>query len=125
MATVRETLNMGMPVAIPDALRQLSFGDLLAGLIPRRIARTGLASAATHVEPEAGVILTVSVADGAALSIIEAGSAGAGEALVVYDANGVATITFGDGAQTDYRVVKMVLPSGLSTKLAADNGTGA
>lgn len=124
MATVSQTLDRGHANTIPDAMRRVSLGAILAGLVPRRIARTGLVSGATHVEPEAGALLIVALADGAALIQIENGTAGAGEVLVVYNAQGVATLTFGDGAQTAYRVVKTVLPANLATNLAANNGDG-
>lgn len=127
MSTVQEQLDACQLQTLADMLRKLQFGTLVSGMVPRRIARTGLASGATHVEPEAGAILVCSIADDAALTMIEAGTAGAGEVLVEYDAEGVATLTFGDGAQTAYRVVKMVLPSGsagsgLASELAADSG---
>ena len=124
MSTVQSTLNAGEPNSFPDAIRRLNFGDLLAGLVPRRLVRTGLTSSATHVEPEAGLISIVAIADDAALTKIEAGTAGAGEVLVAYDSEGVATLTFGDGANTGYRVVKTVLPTALVANLALDNGTG-
>jgi hypothetical protein len=124
--TIQTLLDKANPNDLPANLKRLrdsddnGFGALIAGLIPRRIARTGLTSGATHVEPEPGLVSVVSIADDAALTIIEAGTAGAGEALVTYDADGVATIVFGDGAQTAYRVVKQVLPKGMAAVLAAN-----
>lgn len=126
MPSLQDNLDRANPNTLPADLQRIrdvngdGFGALLAGLIPRRIVRAGLASNATQIEPEAGLVSTVAIADDAALTIIEAGTAGAGEALVIYDANGVATITFGDGAQTGYRVIKQVLPAGMSVALAAN-----
>lgn len=121
MATPQTALNSGQPTLVPDAMQATSMGDILAGLVPRRLVRT-VASSATQIEPEPGALLIVSIADDAALLMIEAGTAGAGEALVTYDADGVATIVFGDGAQTAYRVVKQVLPAGHAASLAGDLG---
>lgn len=118
--TVQAKLNAANPNDVPAELQRITFGDLVAGMIPRRIARSGLASSATHVEPEPGLVTVVAIADDAALTIIEAGTAGAGEVLVTYDANGVATLVFGDGVNTAYRVVKTVLPAGLATTLATE-----
>lgn len=119
--TNQDALNLSNANNLPDLMRQLPWGDMLAGMVPRRIARTGLSSSATHIEPDAGMISIVSIADNAALIMIEAGTAGAGEVKVTYSSAGVATLVFGDGAQTAYRVVKTVLPDGLVDFLAADS----
>ncbi len=124
MANVLSTLNNGEPNALPDAIRQVRLGDVIAGLVPRRIVRTGLTSGTVHIEPEPGAVTAVSLVDGAVLTVIDAGAPGAGDVLAAYDGDGVATLTF-NAAQTGYRVVKQVLPASLATVLAADNGTGS
>lgn len=121
MSTTQEALNLANPNFIAAMFRKVLIGDIIAGLIPRNLVRA-VASSATHIEPEAGAIFIVAIADDAALLQIEAGTAGAGEVLVVYDSEGVATLTFGDGAQTAYRVVKQVLSTGLGTTAAEDSG---
>lgn len=123
MSTVQEALNIANPNSLPDMVRKVTLGDIVAGLIPRLEARTGLVSSATQVEPEPGPILSVSIATGAVLLILMDGVAAAGEVLVTYDADGVATLVFGDGAQTAYKVLKMVMPAGLDAVLTADSGT--
>lgn len=121
MSTVQEALNLANPNSIADMAREITLGDLLAGLVPRNLVRA-VASSATQVEPEPGALFIVAIADDAALTQIEAGTAGAGEVLVVYDTNGVATLTFGDGVQTAYRVVKQVLPATIGAIMAQDSG---
>ena len=122
MSDVQEALDLANPTDLPDQLRKVSPGALVAGMIPRLIDRTGLTSGATHVEPEPGAVLAVDLA-GTTLAIVSPNdTAGAGEVEITYDSDGVATLVFGDGAQTAYSVVKTVLPAGLSTVLAADSG---
>lgn len=97
------------------------FGEMLLSLfVPTFKVRTGLASSATHVEERPGLILGVLDAAGAAQrAIILVGAAGAGQVLVTYDAAGVPTLVFGDGANTGYRVLKIEAPAGIAAKLAA------
>lgn len=129
MSTVQEVLDLANPNSLADMLRKLQTGQLVSGLIPRRIERSGLASSATHVEPEAGLISMVEVGTATLVMVGADSTAGAGEVNVTYDAEGVATLVFGDGANTAYDVTKMVLPtgtagSGLGAELAADADVG-
>lgn len=122
MATVQEVLNSANPNVICEGLRAISFGSIIAGLVPRLVQRTGLASSATQVHNAPGIILQVQDAAGTtALSIVNS-TAGAGEVQVTYDSNGIATLVFGDGANTGYDCICTVLPAGLATALAADSG---
>ena len=116
--TIQDAFNNSNPVNLADLFRAVPLGDLLAGMIPSTIARTGLVASATHVEPEPGAISLVSIAPGAVLAILLDGVPGAGEVLVTYDADGVATLLFGDGAQTAYKVTKSKVPPGLGALLA-------
>lgn len=119
----QDALNLANPNSLADLLRLVLVGDLLAGMVPREIVRTGLTSSATHVEPEAGKIDMVLNASNATLALVGASdTAGAGEVQVTYDSEGVATLVFGDGANTAYTVTKTVLPAGLGTTLAAETG---
>lgn len=124
--TIQDKLNLASANDLPAMLRALAdadgdgFGTLLQGLIPRRIARSGLTTSATHVEPEAGLISIVEVGT-ASLVIVGADStAGAGEVKVTYDTDGVATLVFGDGTTDNYDVTKTVLPDGFGAALAAN-----
>jgi len=122
MSTVQEQLNLASPTTIADMLRKVSFGDVLAGLVPRLEQRTGLASNAVQVEPEAGEIKAVESPSGTNLAIVGPGATpAAGEVAIAYDSNGVATLTF-NAAVTAYDVVKTVLPTGLGDALAAESG---
>ena len=115
----------GLEIAESDG-----FGSLLLGLAPGEfVLRSGLTSSATHIDgitdavtgvftPEAGRIHAVlDLAGTSELTIIRVGVAGAGEVLVVYDANGVPTLTFGDGANTGYQVDKARLPADFVAKM--------
>lgn len=122
MSTVQEQLNLASPTTIADMLRKVSIGDLIAGLVPRAVSRTGLASNTVQVEPEPGEIKSVESPAGTNLTIVGAGATpAAGEVAVAYDANGVATLTF-QAAVTAYDVQKTVFPAGLGDTLAEDSG---
>jgi len=118
MATVQDRLNTASPSDIADRFRQLPIGDILAGLIPSQATYAGLASSATHVNPVAGNITAVSVSAAAKVIVDSTVTAGAGEVQVTYDAQGVGTLVFGDGANTGYTVTLNALPAGLATILA-------
>jgi hypothetical protein len=126
--TVQDQIDLANDSTLGNMLAQLrdpdgdGFGKILAGLIPRLIARSGLTSSATQIEPEAGAILIVTDTAGTTALTQVTGTAGAGEVQVTYDSNGVATLVFGSGAVTAYNVVKQVLPAGLGASLAADGG---
>lgn len=91
---------------------------LAAAFTPGFVTRSGLTSLDTHVEERPGLVLAVLDAAGTTeLTIIHAGSPGAGEVLVTYSA-GVPTLEFGDGANTGYRVLKLEGPTDLAAKLA-------
>ena len=98
MSNVQEALNIANPNSLPDMARRVELGDIVAGLIPRVAARTGLASSATQVEPEPGAILAVTDTAGTTAITMVTGTAGAGEVTVSYDTDGVATLVFGSGA---------------------------
>lgn len=97
------------------------FGEMLLSLlVPTLKVRSGLTNAATHIEERPGFILGVLDAAGAAQrAIILVGVPIAGEVLVTYDAAGIPTLLFGDGANTGYQVLKIEAPEGVATKLAA------
>lgn len=124
--TLKDRLNAANPSEFPARMQQVNIGDILAGLVPREIIRTGLSSLTTHVEPEPGVILalsdatdvyTVTPSDGTVATA--KGALATGVAKVTYDSDGVASIEF-EGNKTAYTVVKMVLPSTLGTDLAVE-----
>lgn len=115
------------PNTAPNALAQLrdtdgnGHGFFLRSFVPGLLERSGLASLATHIETSPGTIFAVTDTAGTAkLTLIIGGTAGAGEVLVVYDAGGVPTLTFGDGAVTGYKVLKQELPLDWALALAAD-----
>lgn len=120
MATLQERLNIASPSDFADRNRQVSMGDVLAGLVPVERTLSGLASSATHVHDVAGTILAVSLAAAQKVIVTSLDTPGAGEVGVTYDANGVATLLFGDGANTGYTVIAMSLPAGLGAALAAE-----
>jgi hypothetical protein len=124
--TLKDRLNAANPSEFPARMQQVKIGDILAGLVPREIVRTGLTSQATHIEPEPGVILALS--DGTDEYLVAPETAGTpaakaslacGVATVAYDVDGVATIVF-EAAKTAYTVVKMVLPATHGTDLATE-----
>jgi hypothetical protein len=117
MATVQERLNTGSPSDIADALRFISFGDLLAGLTPVEATET-VASGTVHVIPTSGQVQTMSTA-GTALVIVDSTvTPGAGEVSIAYDANGVPTATF-QAAVTTYTYTQTGVSTGLAGLLAA------
>lgn len=132
MPTLKDNLDRANPNNHPADLQRLrdpdgnGFGAILAGLIiPTEFIRTSLSSLTTHVEPEAGVILalsdgtdtyTIAPSDGTPTA---KSALATGIATVVYDSNGVASITF-EGAKTAYSVIKLVMPEGIGAKLAAN-----
>ncbi len=124
MSTVQQVLDKAPPHAMADMLRKISFGELLAGLRPRLVARADLASSATQIHSVPGAILQVTDAAGTTAVTIVTGTAGAGEVTVTYDANGLATLVFGTGAVTAYNVLQLAIPAGLVAALAADAMAG-
>lgn len=101
MATVQQILDDGNPNTIGDMLKLVKLGSFLAGnATPAAFVLTGLSSSATHIHPTPGKIVGVDLA-GTNLLLVYAGSAAAGEVKVTYTA-GVATLVFGDGANTAY-----------------------
>jgi len=117
-------LNAGQPNVTPDAMQRLKMGDVMEGLIPKQRERTGLVAAATQVEPEPGFVQLVELPAGpTTLTIVGPDTVpGAGEVSISYDAQGVATLTFGDGPQTDYNVIKQSLPADFQALLDSDLG---
>lgn len=101
MATVQQILDDGNPNTIGDMLKLVKLGTYLAGSsTPTAFALTGLASSATHIHPTPGRIVGINLA-GTNKLLVYAGTAAAGEVKVTYTA-GVATLVFGDGANTAY-----------------------
>ncbi len=119
MATVQERLNTASPNDIADRLRQVSIGDVVAGLIPVERTLSGLTSSATHVHDVPGAIMAVSLAAAQKVIVTSLDTPGAGEVGVSYNADGLATLLFGDGANTGYTVVAQSLPTGLGATLAS------
>ena len=123
MATNQEALDRANPNDTHDAMRTVSLGEILDGLRPRTVGRTGLASLATHVHNAPGSILAVEEPVGTLNTIVAAGvTAGAGEVSSSFDADGLASLTFGDGVTTAYSCECTVLPAGHGVTMAADSG---
>jgi len=118
MATVQDRLNTASPGDLPDRFRQLTLGDLIAGLIPSERTLSGLTSSATHIHDIPGLIVGVALGAVPKAIVLSADTAGAGEVKVTYDSDGLATLVFGDGANTAYTVVATQLPAGLGATLA-------
>lgn len=123
--TTREVLDHSNPSSLPEALNVVRIGEIVAGLIPRWVVKTGLANAATqiHVDettPTARrqpfIVLAVTLADDTPLDIVAAG-AGAGKVVVAVDTDGVPTFTF-SAAVTGYKVFGCPLPKKLGERLA-------
>ena len=118
--TVAEHLAFANPATLADALRIAKIGELIAGLIPRTVTLTGLTSAAAQVMTVPGLIASVNNASFDPLAIIHSGAVGAGEVLIEYDADGLATLTF-EAAVTAFSVTMIVIPTELSSvKLATE-----
>lgn len=124
MSTVQASLDRCYPGELPDLLKKASPGELFAGMIPRLVERTGLASSATQVHSLPGPIFAVTDTAGTTAITMVTGTAGAGEVQVTYDADGLATLVFGSGAVTAYNVLQCVIPTDLADNLAA-TWTGA
>lgn len=118
MSTVQQALDTANPNDIAVRLRQVTTGALIAGMIPSERTLSGLASSATHVHDIPGVIHQVALAAAQKNIVTSADTPGVGEVGVTYDTNGVATLLFGDGANTAYTVIATQLPVGLGATLA-------
>lgn len=93
------------------------FGTMLKSLaVPAVQAFTGLTSSADQTAPYPGWVFGIATG-GANKTLIYDGSAGAGEVLVVYDADGIPTFTFGDGAVTAYDLWQAAMPVGIADAL--------
>jgi hypothetical protein len=125
--TVQDQLDIANDSTVCNMLAQLrdangdGFGKLISGMIPQWYARSGLTSGATHIETNPGLVQAI-LLSGTEKLIVYDGAAGAGEVKVTYDAAGIPTLVFGDGANTGYSVLKMEMPIGLLASLAADGG---
>lgn len=128
MATVQEALNIAQANDIPDMLRKISLGTLLAGLlVPATDADARTVTANVCVLNTPGTVIAVTVTAGGVtgnFSPIAAGMTPATkEVAVAYSAEGVATLTFlGADAVTACKVQKTTWPAGLGTILASDAG---
>lgn len=123
--TVSDALDEANPSNLPDAIREVSLGTLIGGLIPRWRTFAGLTSAAAQVlnseldgsgDSQAAIVLAVCDAANAPLDIVQTG-VGAGEVEIAYSSEGVPTLTF-NAAVTGFQALICPLPSGLATALA-------
>ena len=116
--TVKDGLNSANPNNIADLLRDVSIGDVLAGLVaPQERARTGLSSSTTQVHDIAAVISAVSVANSAIVIVSSGVTAGVGEVAITYAA-GIATLEF-QAAVTQYEVMEVPVTD-IATALAVN-----
>lgn len=128
MATVQQALDIAQPNDIPDMLRKVSVGTILAGmLVPATDTNARTVTAHVCVLTTAGMVLAVTVTAGGVtgnFSPIAAGMTPATTQVAVsYSAEGVATLTFAAAdAVTACKVQKTTFPAGLGTILAADAG---
>lgn len=123
--TVAEKLALTLPTDLADCLRKVLIGEILAGIIPRTVFLTGLTSSAAQVMVDEdgvecpGLIASVTDGSDAPLSIIHDGAVGAGEVLIEYDSNGLATLTF-NAAVTAFSVTMMRIPADHGDTLAGE-----
>ena len=114
---VKDGLNQANQNKLGYLLRDISFGDVLAGLVaPVERARTGLASSVTQVHDIAATITAVSVAATAIVIVSSGVTPGVGEVAITYTA-GVPTFVF-QAAVTQYEVME-VPTTDLGAALAA------
>jgi hypothetical protein len=123
--TVQDHLDTSNIQHLAPALSQISFGELIAGLIPAWYTYAGLDNQAAHVlnaeldgtgDDQAAIVLQVAETGNAPLTIVPDG-VGAGEAKVTYSSEGVPTIEFA-AAVTGFKVCMLKLPASLATNLA-------
>lgn len=119
-----EVLDHSNPSSLPEALNVVRIGEIIAGLIPRWVVKSSLASSATQIHVDSTtptakrqpfIVLAVTDAADAHLDIVAAG-AGAGKVVVAYDTDGVPTFTF-SAAVTGYKVLGCPLPKKLGERL--------
>ena len=128
MATVQEALNIAQPNDLPDMLRKVNLGDIIAGmLVPVTDSVARAVAAHVCVLDTAGEVKAVTATAGGTTGnclLVPAGATPAtGQVAVSYSAEGVATLTFAAGdAVTACKVQKTTMPAGLGTILAADAG---
>lgn len=123
--TVQEMLDSASPSDLPEALGAANIGEIIAGLIPRWVSKTGLTSSASQIHMDSSspakyqpfVVHAVTDGSDAPLAIIGSGSVGAGEVKVEYSTDGVPTLTF-NAAVTAYKVLGQPLPKVLGQILA-------
>jgi hypothetical protein len=118
MTTVAQALDRANPVEIADLIRTIGLGSILSALLPRVVARTGLASSATQVHSIPGHISAVADSAGTTNLLIVTGAPGAGEVQVTYDADGLATLVFA-AAVTGYQVTQNAVTTSMFDTLAA------
>ena len=128
MATVQQALDISNPNDIPDMLRKVRLGTILAGmLVPATDADARTVTSNVCVMTTAGIVLAVTATTGGVtgnFSLIAAGQTPATTQVAVsYSAEGIATLTFlGADAVTACKVQKTTITAGLGTILAADAG---
>lgn len=115
--TVQDGLNQANPNLLPDWNRKINMGDFVAGMIPTSKTRTGLADLAAHVHDVASIIQTVTLTTTNQTIISGLDTPASGEVAIVYDSEGVATLTF-SASNTGYIVTEQILPVSLGTNLA-------
>lgn len=122
---VQDILNQSNIAYLASGLKEIDFGDLIAGMIPRWRVFSGLTSAAAQVlnteldgtgDSQAAIVLAVAETGNTPLTIVPDGL-GAGEVQVAYSAEGVPTLTF-NAAVTGFKALIMPLPADLATNLA-------
>lgn len=118
--TVQGSLDNANITDLASRLQELKgFGVLLAGLIPVERTRT-VASSATHIHDIPGIITAVALGAVQKSIVLSADTPAAGEVGVTYDTNGLATLLFGDGVNTEYTVLQTQLPTGLAAIFARE-----
>jgi len=128
MATVQEALDISNPNDIPDMLRKVRLGTILAGmLVPVTDANARTVTADVCVLTTAGTVLAVTATAGGTTGnfrLVASGMTPATTQVAVsYSAEGIATLTFAAAdAVTACKVQKTTITAGLGSILAADAG---
>lgn len=128
MATVQQALDISNPNDIPDMLRKVRLGTILAGmLVPATDTDARTVTSNVCVMTTAGIVLAVTVTAGGVTGNFRPIAAGQTPATtqvaVSYSAEGVATLTFlGADGVTACKVQKTTIAANLGTILTADAG---
>ena len=128
MATVQQALDISNPNDIPDMLRKVRLGTILAGmLVPATDTDARTVTSNVCVMTTAGIVLAVTATTGGVtgnFSLIAAGQTPVTTQVAVsYSAEGIATLTFlGADGVTACKVQNTTISAGLGTIRAADAG---